>query len=101
MVLPSVEEGLALVQAQALACELPIIATEATGAADLFTDGVEGYIVKDRDVDALHDRLERLAGDPALREAMAAAALDRVQMLGGWELYGRRWEALLHELTGL
>ena len=101
LVLPSVEEGLALVQAQALACELPIIATEATGAEDLFSDGVEGYIVKDRDVDALHERLERLAGDPALREQMAAAALARVRSIGGWNVYGERWEALLHELTGL
>ena len=32
LMLPSIEEGLALVQAQAMACELPVIATEATGS---------------------------------------------------------------------
>ncbi len=101
MMLPSVEEGLALVQAQAMACECPVIATEATGAADLFTDGVEGFIVKDRDVDALAARLQLLADDPALRNRMAAAAKLRVEKVGGWEEYGARWEELLYRLTGL
>ena len=38
MVLPSVEEGLALVMAEALACGCPVIATENTGPEDLFAD---------------------------------------------------------------
>ena len=100
LVLPSVEEGLALVQAQAMACECPVIATEATGAEDLFTDGVEGFIVPDRDVDALAGRMQQLADDPALRDRMAAASLARVKTLGGWDEYGRRWDDLLHTLTG-
>src|SRR6185437_15302889 len=53
LALPSVEEGLALVQGQALACGCPVIATTATGAEDLFTDGVEGFILADRNTDAL------------------------------------------------
>ncbi len=101
MVLPSVEEGLALVQAQAMACECPVIATRATGAEDLFTDSVEGFIVEDRDVDALAARLQQVADDPALRDRLAAAARLRVQSIGGWDAYGQRWDALLHRLTGL
>ena len=101
MMLPSVEEGLALVQAQAMACECPVIATEATGAEDLFTDGVEGFIVPDRDVDALSGRLQQLADDPGLRERMAAAAKLRVERVGGWNEYGAHWERFLYELTGL
>ena len=101
LVLASVEEGLALVQAQALACECPIIATEATGAEDLFTNGVEGFIVKDRDVDALAARLQEVAEDRVLRERMAGSALERVKGIGGWEAYGARWDVMLHELTGV
>ena len=100
MMLPSVEEGLALVQAQALACECPVIATEATGAEDLFTDGVEGFIVPDRDVDALAARLQLLADDENLRQRMAAAAKQRMQTAGGWEEYGAHWENFLYRLTG-
>lgn len=101
MVLPSIEEGLALVQAQAMACECPVIATYATGAEDLFTDQVEGFIVAERDVAALTERMQQVADDPALRNRMAAAALVRVQSIGGWDTYGKHWDAMLHELTGI
>jgi glycosyltransferase involved in cell wall biosynthesis len=100
LVLPSVEEGLALVQGQAMASGSPVIATVATGAEDLFKDGVEGFIVADRDVSALADRMQQLADDPALQRSMRAAALARVSRLGGWDDYGDRWETLLRELTG-
>lgn len=100
LVLPSVEEGLALVQAQAMACECPVIATRATGAEDLFSDGVEGFIVEDRDTVALTARMQMLAGDPLMQRAMAVAALARVQRLGGWDAYGDHWDRFLHALTG-
>jgi glycosyltransferase involved in cell wall biosynthesis len=99
--LASVEEGLALVQGQAMACGCPVVATNATGAEDLFSDEVEGFIVPDRDTDALAARMQQLADDPALRERMSAAALQRVRSLGGWDHYGDQWDALLHALTGL
>lgn len=100
MVLPSVEEGLALVQGQALACGCPVIASTATGSEDLFTDGVEGFIVPIRSVEAIVDRLQRFVDDPTLRDRMSAAALERVKSFGGWRAYGDRWETLLHQLTG-
>ena len=101
MVLPSIEEGLALVQGQALACGCPVLASTNTGAEDLFTDGVEGFIVPIRSAQALQDRIQQLADDPQLQERMRAAALARVDALGGWKEYGDRWELLLRELTGL
>jgi glycosyltransferase involved in cell wall biosynthesis len=98
LVLPSIEEGLALVQAQAMACQCPVIATEATGAEDLFTNGIEGFIIPNRDVDALADRLQLLADDPDLQARLAAAALVRVRSMGGWDTYGDAWERLLKQI---
>ncbi len=98
MVLPSIEEGLALVQGQALACGCPVLASTNTGGEDLFTDGVEGFIVPVRDVDALQARMQQIADDAALQQSMRAAALSRVSSLGGWNDYGDRWEALLTSL---
>jgi glycosyltransferase involved in cell wall biosynthesis len=100
LVLPSIEEGLALVQGQAMACGCPILATAATGAEDLFTDGEQGFIVPDRDVDALAERMQQVADDPALQRTLSEAALLRVKDLGGWDQYGETWDRLLHQLTG-
>lgn len=98
MVLPSVEEGLALVQGEAMACGCPLIASENTGAEDMFDDGREGFIVPIRDPDAIAERLERLAQDPGLRDAMSARSLERVARIGGWDTYGRDYVAVLESL---
>jgi glycosyltransferase involved in cell wall biosynthesis len=98
MVLPSIEEGLALVQAQALACGCPVLCSTNTGGEDLFTDSVEGFIVPIRDITALTEKMQQLADDPALQSRMSEAALLRVRSLGGWEAYGNQWEAVLKDL---
>lgn len=100
MVLPSIEEGLALVQGQAMACGCPVIASTNTGSEDLFTDGVEGFIVPIRDPEALTDRMQQIADDPALRQRMSEAALARVKSLGGWKEYGDQWERILSDAIG-
>jgi alpha-maltose-1-phosphate synthase len=97
MVLPSVEEGLALVQAQAMACGCPVIASEHTGAQDLFTDGREGFIVPIRDPAAIADRLQKLADDPDLGSRMSEAALQRVKSIGGWDQYGEKMFQIFSE----
>ncbi|MDA1330649.1 MAG: glycosyltransferase family 4 protein [Chloroflexi bacterium] len=89
-VIASIEEGLALVQAQAMACGLPVIATTNTGAEDLFSDGVEGFIVPIRDADAIAERIAQLLSRPDDREMMAQAALKRVAAIGGWDSYGHK-----------
>jgi glycosyltransferase involved in cell wall biosynthesis len=100
LVLPSIEEGLALVQGQAMACGCPVLATTATGAEDLFTDGEQGFIIPDRDIDALTERMQQIADDPTLQRKLSEAALLRVKHLGGWDQYGETWDRLLHQLTG-
>ncbi|QHE75924.1 glycosyltransferase family 4 protein [Hydrogenophaga sp. PBL-H3] len=99
VVLPSIEEGLAMVMAQAMACGCPVIASENTGARDLFDDGQEGFIVPIRDASALAERLQRLADEPRLRADMSVAALARVQRMGGWHDYGQRAVAIYQELV--
>ncbi len=98
LVLPSVEEGLALVQGQAMACGCPVLATAETGAEDLFTDGVEGFILPARDSETLRRKLQEIADDAGLQARLSLAARERVQRLGGWDAYGEAWVELLHRL---
>lgn len=98
LVMPSIEEGLALVQAQAMACGCPVIGTTNSGAEDLLRDGVEGFVAPIRDAGAIAERLQRLADDPSLRLRMSQACLTRVQSFGGWDQYGDQMAALFSEL---
>lgn len=98
LVLPSVEEGLAMVQAQAMACGCPVIASEHTGSRDLFTDGREGYILPVGDVEGIADRLRRLHADRGLLDAMSEAAIARARALDGW---GGCAERLAQGIAGL
>lgn len=100
MVLPSIEEGLALVQGQALACGCPVLCSTNTGGEDLVTDGVEGFIVPVRDIAALTTKMQLLADNPQLQTTMSEAALRRVRSISGWDQYGDLWENLLYRLTG-
>jgi len=88
LVLPSVEDGFGLVQAQAMACGCPVIASTNTGASDLFLSELEGFVVPIRNSDAIQYRLQRLADNPQLQFSMSRRALDRVAALGGWDCYG-------------
>jgi starch synthase len=98
LVLPSIEEGLALVLAQALACGLPVVATPNTGAEDLVTDGREGLLVPIRDVAALQAAIDSLRTDRDLLEHMREAALRRASGLRGWGEYGDQVVALYASL---
>jgi starch synthase len=98
LVLPSVEEGLALVQGQAMACGCALISSTNTGGSDLFTNGVEGFEIPIRSPEAITEKLELLAGSPELLAQMRQAALVRVQSLGGWHDYGQRFVAFMQNL---
>lgn len=99
MVLPSIEEGMALVQAQALACGCPVIATTHTGAEDIFEDGREGFIIAPRDIDSLIETLSCLYKDRGLIESMGKAGVERVKTMGGWDSYGRTMMGVFDEFS--
>lgn len=95
--LPSLEEGLALVQAQALASGCPVIATKATGSEDLFTNGVEGFILDSaQDVVALSEAMQAVCDSYELFEKFRSAALIRVNQIGGWDSYGAEYLKVLY-----
>lgn len=98
-VLPTIEDGFGLVMAEALACGCPVIATENTGATDLYSDGEEGIIVPARDANALTQSLVRLYRDPGLRDEMAQKAVDRVRKIGGWDSFGDASVELFEKLA--
>jgi glycosyltransferase involved in cell wall biosynthesis len=61
---------------EALAAGLPVVATNAGGAAEQVLDGITGRLVPRRDPAALADALVEMAGNPALRARFAQAGRE-------------------------
>jgi glycosyltransferase involved in cell wall biosynthesis len=59
LVLPSIVEGRALVQQEALSCGLPLLVTPNAGGEDLVEDGRTGFLVPIRNPQALAEKIER------------------------------------------
>ena len=84
-VFPTLVEGMGLVVLEAMASGLPVITT-ANGPGDIVRDGVDGFLVPPRDVEAVLARLERLRADPSLRVEMSQNARQRAEVFT-WQAY--------------
>ena len=84
----SLEEGLAMVQAQAMASGLPIICTTNTGGEDLIQEGKSGFVIPIRDLNALKDKILFFFENRLACKEMGIAAKERVQDTFSWNNYG-------------
>ena len=76
----SLFEPFGLVIPEAMSCGLPVITFDCPyGPADLIADEVDGYIIKDRDIDAFADRICNLIENPELRKSLGQKALTSSQ----------------------
>jgi glycosyltransferase involved in cell wall biosynthesis len=73
LILPSANEGTPVSAIESLAGGRPVVATRVGGVPDVVRDGVDGFLVDPGDIDAMAERLARLAADPPLRHRMGEA----------------------------
>lgn len=78
-VLCSRSEGFPNAVIEALAAQVPVVATPVGGVTDVISDDETGLLVPLDDVATLAARLRALAENPALRSRLSAAGLARVQ----------------------
>lgn len=88
--LASIEEGLAMVQLQAMACALPIIHTTNTGGEDIVRNGVDGFCVPIRDVEALKEKILFFYKNPDRQAEMGNNALEQARKSLSWDDYGQK-----------
>ncbi len=86
---PSVEEGLSMVQLEAMACGLPLICTTNTGGEDVIREGKEGFVIPIRDVAALKEKIKYMYDNPEKCSEMGVNARKRVKDFT-WDRYGDR-----------
>jgi L-malate glycosyltransferase len=72
--LPSDLESFGLAALEAMACELPVIATDVGGLPEVVTNGVDGYLVPARDVEAAAKQAIEILSRPDRGRAMGQQA---------------------------
>ncbi|RWR29833.1 colanic acid biosynthesis glycosyltransferase WcaL [Sinirhodobacter populi] len=79
LVLPSFAEGVPVVLMEAMASEIPVIASQVAGVGELVENGVSGFTIPAGDLDTLAARIDTLLSDPDLRARMGAAGRAKVE----------------------
>jgi glycosyltransferase involved in cell wall biosynthesis len=97
-VLPAIVEGRALVQQEAMACGLPVIATKNAGADDVIVDGETGFLVPIRSSESIAERISWCAANRSLVDGMGIAARKRAAEFT-WRAYGECIVAAVRGLT--
>ncbi len=77
-ILTSISEGLPMVLLEAMSVGVPCIAYEtASGIGDIITDGVDGYIIKNRNKNKMIEKLTHLMNNKDIRIKMGIKAKEK------------------------
>ncbi len=79
--LPSAQESFGLAALEAMACEVPVVASRVGGLPEVIEDGVSGFLHAPEAIDEMAASAVRLLKDQALHDRMAQAACRRVREL--------------------
>jgi len=80
---------------EAMACEVPVIASDTIGASEYILNGVTGYLVKSGNISACADRMRDLVRDEAGRARMGQKARTDVEELYSIDKCADKYEAAL------
>ncbi|MEO5821015.1 MAG: glycosyltransferase family 4 protein [Vicinamibacteraceae bacterium] len=100
MALPSHTEGLPNVVLEALAMDVPVVATRVGGTPEIITDHETGRLVPPHDPEAMAEALLSFMQDPAPWQAMARRGHRVVQDRFSFEQRTRTIEGIYSELAG-
>lgn len=95
LALPSLVEGFPLAALEAMACGVPVVASDASaGVRELVEEGVTGLLAVRGDADDFAAQLDRLLGEEGLLRSMGSAARAAASAYR-LDVIMDRWEALL------
>ena len=99
LVMTSLYEPFGLVLVEAMSCGLPVVAFNCPyGPADIIIDGVDGFLIENRNVELFASRICQLMDNLELRQKMGKAAVLSAQRYKA-DYVMPQWEKLFMELS--
>ena len=98
-VIPSLEEGFGIPAAEAMGCEVAVVASDAGGLPEVVEHGVTGLVVPRGDAGALAHAIGSLLADPERRRAMGLAGRERALRLFDWDRSAEQFEQLYRDVA--
>ncbi|RNB81663.1 N-acetyl-alpha-D-glucosaminyl L-malate synthase BshA [Brevibacillus fluminis] len=100
MLLPSEKESFGLVALEAMACGVPVVATNVGGLPEVIVDGETGFLCELGDVEGLAEKTVKLLKDEALYERFARTGVERSCKTFCHETITTQYEELYEKLLG-
>lgn len=102
--MPTYREPFGIVFIEAMAAQLPIVATRVGAIPDFVEDGRNGWLVKPGDIQGIADAFIKLIDDPVLARRFGQRSLEMIQERYSWDAVGKKFHEhicqTLHECHG-
>ena len=95
-VVPSIYEGFGLPAGEAMACGVPVIATDGGALPEVV--GQAGLTVPVKDADAIAAAIEKLLSNPKAREQYGQLGRKRIENKFSWQLVAEQMSALYYQI---
>lgn len=104
LILPSIkmgriEEKFGIVLIEAMACQLPVIASDCVGPKQIIENGKTGILIPQNDEMALRDAIFELAKDSELRAKLGKNGRKRVENVYNVEIVAKKWLEVIERVN--
>lgn len=82
---PSIEESFGVAAVEAMACEIPVIVSDADGLKEIVMNEKDGYIVPKKDSKILAEKIEKIILNEELGKKMGKKGREKVLKLYDWD----------------
>ena len=100
LLLTSYWEPFGLVIPEAMSCGLPIVSFEGDGPCEIINNGVDGFIIKDRNIDEFAEKVCELIENVELRQKMGKNAIQKAQRYSADRIVPM-WKKLFDSFTSV
>jgi glycosyltransferase involved in cell wall biosynthesis len=99
LILPSTREGFGIVLVEAFACNIPCIAYSSDGVVEVIDDGLNGFLVRQRDIKTLAKKIKIMLKDKKKAESFAQHGRDKTEKHFDWDKIAAEIERFYLTLT--